>query len=197
MNAKGKYRVEILDDKLALCYPDPTREKLVALMPYLEFDVKTNALRFGFMKALPFTFRVMCFDHVCRFYMDPLTDAQALTQYINDGRLDDLLDVIVSGTHTEVQGSSVKVHQTEEAYAASDAVLTVIDAFIMKDATGLVYASDWLKDADVVNEYGLSGELSDKELGAIAKRIEGNARQQTAVLVGTLDYLKGIRDGLS
>ncbi len=137
---------------------------------------------------------------VIAWEMPIILDGEALTMALRHGVLDFDLDCIRAGyTETFDSQSNLCGHYDAVAECAIDAVAEWWEVTALHDheltgsGAGLWNASDWLADIDDDLLHRIQ-HAPEAELQTIAVMCEAWAAEDDAVLVGTFDYLRELRD---
>ena len=129
-----------------------------------------------------------------RYPIPALVNAVHLTEDINAGAFDRLLDQIARGHTVEWDGHNWVGGLTQDAEDAELDIVARLEGYEDPSLGGLWDASDWLYDSR--HDLGITPTSTDAELQAIASKLEGEALNENVRLYGTLEALEYFRQEL-
>jgi len=191
----GKYSIKPLE-KLDLVHVDYAASDLRQEQAYLYFDPQDRSLWTTTLNTFERSGVPMEVYHgvILRWPLPNSTNGEWLTQAINDGEFDHLLDRIKAGYTCDWDGSNwvgILNQDAENAYLELESLL---ERFVDYDL-GVWWADEWLADTPD-EELGISAETTDEELEKLTEEWDDEAASYGARLRGTYEYLCERRDQL-
>jgi hypothetical protein len=186
-------RVESLG-RLDLLVPDYSASPVGEMEAYLELDTETADLEIGWThqsdNAVPMR---VWHGRDRRYSISSITDGEVLTERINAGEVDDLVQRICAGTETVWDGSNFVARVSHDAVAAEAELQAWLDGADEVDGCGGVQeASEWLSSCTNA-EVRVSSISTDADLEQIAARLEREADRVNTVLVDIIEELEARR----
>ncbi len=190
-------RVEPLG-RMGLLALDASASSVEPMQPYLEVDTETGELLIDLLHQSDSMVPMRVWHGLNRrFDIAPHVNAALLTESINAGEIDGLVQRICTGTETVWDGSNHVARSDDDAAAASEELQAWLDGAdeLNGDAPGLWDAGEYHADSTDA-DLGITEATTDAELEQIAERLEREAEETDTLLAGTLEYLTERRDAL-
>lgn len=124
---------------------------------------------------------------VLRWPLPPSTNAKWLSDAVNSGEFDDLLDRIAQGYSCDWDGSNWVGELTPDAEAAFQEMEERLQAF-QDQEIGVWEADEWLRDTSD-EDLGIRPDMTDEELEQVAKSWEDDAEFYGVKLLWTYEYI--------
>jgi len=164
----------------------------------LWFDPSDGALQTAMRYSIDGTPAAIYCGRVFSWTIPHGTDPRRFTREINTGSLDALLDRIVAGYDKSSSGRPVLSGDAWYAHQEIGEWIASWEWTLPGENAGLVDAYDWFEGSSSSDfeTLGLRSDSADDELAALAAQLDENARQESVVLTGTVEYLRRCRDDL-
>jgi hypothetical protein len=186
---KARFRVPE-KSKTALVEHDPSSQAFRAMSPYLELDLEDERtpLYLGTVYGIDGTPISVWHGTTRRYWLPNNVNAEELTTDINAGVFDELFQRIVGGSEVVWDGDNHVGRLNEDAKAAEEELEEELEGYA-DESIGLYEAGDWLQDSSD-EDLGVTANSTDEELARIARRLEEEARAESAVVVGIEEHLR-------
>ena len=191
----GKYSIKSLEE-LDLVQVDYSTDNLQQERAYLYFNPNDGRLWTETRNTFERSGIPMEVYHgvILRWPLPTSTNGERLTQAINDGEFDNLLDRIKAGYTCDWDGSNWVGTLNHDAKSAYLEIESLLERFVDHNL-GVWWADEWFEDTPD-EDLGISAETTDEELEKIAERLDDEAASYGARLRGTYEYLVCRRDEL-
>lgn len=191
----GKYSIKPLEE-LDLVQVDYSTSALRQERAYLYFDPSNGRLWTMTLNDFERSSVPLEVYHgvILRWPLPDSTNGERLTQAINDGGLDNLLDRIKAGYTCDWDGSNWVGTLNRDAEDAYLEIESLLERFVDHNL-GVWWADEWFEDVPD-EELGINAETTDEELEKLAEKWDDEAASYGARLRGTYEYLVYRRDEL-
>lgn len=188
-----RFRVEPLEP-LGLTEVDPSASVLAPKDVYFCLDTEDGRVWFEWRCQCEQAVDFRVWHGIVRRWEVPVyADAKAMTEAINGGALDAMLERILAGASIIWDGNNHVCRMTKDAQDADDEVRQWFDGWKDSLECGLWDAGDWFGDWPPEE---VTASSTDEELDAVAEKWEAKAREDNVVLIRTREYLDELRNQL-
>lgn len=191
----GKYSIRPLE-KLDLVQVDYSTNDLRQERAYLYFNPSDGRLWTTTFNNFERSSVPLGVYHgvVLRWRLPASTNGEWLTQAINAGEFDNLLNRIKAGYTCHWDGSNWVGALNRDAEYAYLEIESLLERFVCHNL-GVWWADEWLEDVPD-EELGINAETTDEELEKLAEEWDDEAASCGVRLRGTYEYLVYKRDEL-
>lgn len=204
----GKYSLPVPENNIAFCRPDYSSSPVRPLKVYLELplDGDPPALSLRFRSQIDM-YPMRVWYGVIRWYQfAPEIDAIQFAEYVNNGKLDSIIDRIIAGSSIVMneRSGNWEGRLTDDAKDAEDDLQTILSDYAILsdysegsmyigDARGIWEAWDWWSDKETRRDLGITATTTDEEIAALVKRETEKALSEGVVLIFADELFRGIR----
>lgn len=199
----GKYSLPVPENNIAFCRPDYSSSPVRPLKVYLELpldgDPPTLSLRFR--SQIDMCPMRVWYGVVCWYEFAPEIDAIQFAEYVNNGKLDSIIDRIIAGSSIvmDERSGNREGRLTDDAKDAEDDLWAILSDYGNNslyngngDARGIWEAWDWW-DKGTRRDLGITATTTDEEIAALVKRETEKALSEGVVLIFAEELFRGIR----
>jgi hypothetical protein len=198
----GKYSLPVPENNIAFCRPDYSSSPVRPLKVYLELplDGDPPALSLRFRSQIDM-YPMRVWYGVVRWYeFAPEIDAIQFAEYVNNGKLDSIIDRIIAGSSivTNERSGNQEGRLTDDAKDAEDDLQAILSDYsegsmYIGDARGIWEAWDWWSDKGTRRDLGITATTTDEEIAALVKHETEKALSEGVVLIFADELFRGIR----
>ncbi len=170
----GKYNLPVPENNIAFCRPDYSSSPVKPLKVYLELPLDGNPPTLSLhFRGQTDMYPMRVWYGVVRWYeFAPEIDAIQFAEYVNNGKLDSIIDRIIAGSSIVIdeRSGNREGRLTDDAKDAEDDLRAILSDYGNDslyngngDARGIWEAWDWWPGEGVRRDLGITATTTDEE----------------------------------